>query len=951
MQAYVANVVWPRELTRVVTANRWANVAGYGHLPAGDETVPFAAAPRARTWYSALWDGGAPLVSRHLYRKMRLVDVRLAMLAPIIRTWLAQARGANDEQVHDFVIPLHPGWDYEGDLVLSRATLPLGPIERWVVKASLRFRRVPVENGAIRETSVILREMIADLNALIDTRQADEFGEQLKEVNAFLAFLYRLAQISDEDFSYAQLESGQRLFSRALAEEWVGAYRDMIRRAVERLPDEAEFTGQIAYAPAHIYGLVASKISPGAMRPVLWLEKYLANELMDWALKEHRAETPKNATGKRSYNLSRQEETYERAWRELVAGWERLLQVIAAAPDRRKRGDRSWEDLKRTAENINAHLRATTQIAARAVWLGDRLATSWTCDLMLHWRIPAERAWNTRGAYWSVRSEALTLETLELDWAELDDLSLAQGGTPITASLVFGAIMHNAWRDHVVLLASLFVHWAIHSNAAEAATQAARMLLRGEPHDRGDTGIHDDGGLSGASVLISALRVTGTGERFDERSYAGRIDHLLEGLGQLGDSPSVSMRVYSSSGGLSFETLQEAQAIAIMATTLGPQAIDGGLRRLLTQSDDEALRRLESYLRSLLAAFDGITAERHGSLLVELVGSGDAPTFDERRAHARQLVEQSLDVLTGHRTKAIIDAEIDLERVGALAAAAGSQAFTSTAFPRNLFAEMVPTNDVLADFTLPVVGLSKGAYTNPPMAQAVVNEEEWWQNALSGWVADVVWGDVVRKADFQEIEGRTPDEFWKAVRDGSARILKAGQKPLLVIGRATEPEWLMDWRWLHRQGGTPMPPDLVLTIEEDRPEGYEFTMNGTPVYQARTERGAAYLIPTQLFHRLRYHLYDDGLPVSLRFKPDTEKPWLGSMHATFQREVELNDVEAYRIWWADTQDLSRSSNGAKSAMPPATPPKRNKRASRKSKGAVPLAGGEQPQKPPSATAD
>lgn len=929
IRAYVANVIWPRELTATVTTNRWGNVVDYGYLPAGDEADPFATGERARTWYSALWDGGEPRVSRRLRRKMRLVDVRVAMLAPIVRAWLAQARASNDGQVHDFVIPLQPGRDYEGDQVLARATLPLSPVARWAVRASLRFRNAPAEDGSISETGAILREMIADLIGLIDSRQADEFAGQLGEVITFHAFLYRLAQISDEDVSYAQLGSGQSLFDSALAEDWARAYRDMIRRAVERLPDEAEFMGRIAHAPAHIYNRVASEVTPKALQPILWMAQSLAYRLIDWALGEHRAETSSATGGKRAFTLSRQEETYARAWRELVAGWERLLQAIATAPDRRERGDPRWDDLKRIAESVADHLHATTQMTARAVWLGDTLATSWTCDLMLHWQLQAERAWDTRGAYWRVRSEALTLATLERDWAAVEELPLAQGGDTLTAPVVFGAIMHNAWRDHVVILASLCIHWAIHAGAAETAMQAARMLLNGEPYDRGDTGVHDNGGLSGADILISALRIKGSGERFAERSYAGRIDHLLEGLGQLGDSPWVSMRIYSSGGGLSFDALPQAQVIAIMATSPGPQAINGDLRRLLTQSADEALRRREEYLRALLAAFDELDTERDGKLLVALADPTDGPSFNERRDHARELVKQSLGVLTGHRDQAIVDAQPDPARVGAVAAAASSEAFTPTAFPRHLFAEIAPTPDALGEFTLRVNGLSKGAYTDPPMAQAVVNEEEWWRDAMSGQIAAVVWWDVVCKADFQEVEGRTPDEFWDAVRDGSARIREAGQDPLLVIGNVTDPEWLLDWRWPHRQGGAPKPADLVITREEGQVEGYEFTMNGTPVYRAQTAYGAAYLIPVQLLRRLRYHDYGNGLPVSLRFEPDAENPWLGTMHAMFQRDVELGDGEAYRIRWADAIETARGDEGE---VPPVeSAPKPNPRR-RRAKG-------------------
>lgn len=458
------------------------------------------------------------------------------------------------------------------------------------------------------------------------------------------------------------------------------------------------------------------------------------------------------------------------------------------------------------------------------------------------------------------------------------------------------------------------------------------MLLHGEPHDRGDTSVNDDERLSGADILISALRITGSGERFAEHSYAERIEHLLEGLGQIGDSPWVSMRIYNSSGGLSFEALPEAHAIAITAMTPGPQAIDGDLRRLLTQSDDEALRRRESYLRTLLAVFGGIDADRHGDLLAALVGPGDGPAFDERRGHARQLVEQSLGVLTGHRGKAIVDAQIDPARVGAVAAAAGSQAFTPTAFPRQLFAEVVPTAEELANFTLRANGLSKGAYTDPPMAQAVVNEEDWWRDAVSGQVATVVWWDVVCKANFQEIEGRTADEFWNAVRDGSARIREAGHDPLLVIDNVSDPEWLLDWRWPHRQSEAPKPVDLVITREEDQVEGYEFTMNGTRVYRAQTAYGVAYLIPAQLLRRLRYHDYGGGLPVSLQFEPDPENPWLGTMHASFQREVELGDFEAYRIRWKEPLDLPKSGDGTQIPNSPETQPTRRRKTARKLRG-------------------
>ena len=384
-------------------------------------------------------------------------------------------------------------------------------------------------------------------------------------------------------------------------------------------------------------------------------------------------------------------------------------------------------------------------------------------------------------------------------------------------------------------------------------------------------------------------------------------DHLLEGLGQLGDAPWVSMRIYSSSGGLSFDALPKAQSIAMIATTLGPQAINGDLRRLLTQSDDEALRRREKYLEELLASFDSLESQRDTALVAKLVSSSEEPLINERRVHARQLVEQCLALLKGHRDQALIDAQMDPVRVRAVAEAAGSEAFTPTAFPRNIFPEIAQTTDVLEEFTLSVSGLSKGAYTDPPMAQLVINEEEWWRDAVSGQVAAVVWRDVLAKANFQELEARTPEEFWEAVRDGSARIREAGHDPLLVVGTLADPEWLLDWRWPHRRGGAPKPSDLVITREEGQVEAYEFTMNETPVYRAATAYGVAYLMAAQLMRRLRYHEFGDGLPVRLRFESDPANPKLGTMHASFQRAVELGGGEAFRIRWADAIESTEAA--------------------------------------------
>lgn len=906
-RSYVANVIWPRELVAAVTSNHWHNVIEYEHLPSGDKVDPFADEARARVWYSALREGGKPRVSRRLSGKKRLIDVRFGVLAAVVDSWLTQAHELDDGQVHDFVIPLQPGWTYEGNRVLARATTSLGPIACTAIKASLKFGTAPVENGAISATSKILEEMIADLIALIDSNQANEFGDQLREVIKFHAFLYRLAQNIDEGFNYSQLGSGQSIFNNALSEDWAKAYRDVIHRIIKRLPDEPQFMRSMVYAPSNLYLRVSSEVTPAALSPLLGLAESIAYDMTEWALGEYRAEKDSGLDDGRAFSLTRRGEVYAGAWREQVAGWESLLTAIARGPDRRNRGDRTWQDFTCISENIAKHLRATTKMTARAVWLGDTLATSWTSDLVLHWLPQAERGWNPRSTLPIRRSEALTLEVLQLDWEAVEKLPLKPRGEAVSASGIFSAVMNNVWRDHVFILASVCIHWAIYHGASETAPKAAHMLLHRKPHDRGDTGLQATRDFSGVDFLISALRIVGSGEHFSDKSYAGSFDHLLEGLGRLEEEAKVSMRIYSSSGGLSFSSLPIAQAIALMVTTSSPQGINSDFRHFLTHSVDDILRRREDFLTRLIAAFDEISADEHQELLTSLVRPGDALSFDARRDHARRLVEQSFDELKGYRAAAIVDAPIDNTRMATVTAAAASEAFSKTGFPRQLFDEITATDQTLSEFTMSLSGVSKGEFTDPPMGVPVLNEEDWWRQAMSNQVAVVIWSDIIGKTKFLDIQSQTPDDFWQVVREGSAKLRDAGLDPILVIGNTFNPDWWFDWVWPESQGGTSRPSDLVITTEEGQLDSYECTMNDIPVYRAQTEEGVAYLIPTQLFSKLRFHEFCDGSSVALDLESDPENPWSGTMHATFQREVELANFESYRVRWAQVEGMPLAS--------------------------------------------
>lgn len=890
IRAYVANVVWPRELMALVTRNHWDGAVAYGHLPGGDEGPDGETG--ARTWYSSLGAWGEPRVHKQLASKKRLVDIRFKMIESVVRRWLADVRPLAAEAQHDFVLPVEPGQDYEGQRTLARATTALGPVSRFAISHAFKFRRVREDHGAVEQTARLLREMMADLLALIDGRQAEEFSVQLDEILDFHLFLYELAQCHDEDFSYALLGAGRGLFgySETLGPNWAKAYRDVVQRAVERLADDPAFASRLAHVSQRLYGRAAATVMPKALEPLIHLEASLAYRLMDWA------SGPGDRTGTDTARPAHRDE-YGEAWRAFVAGWEGLLREIGSTYRRRDAPVRQWPDFQRIGDNVILHLRVTTEIAARAVWIDDRTAARWACDLLLHWNIQAEQAWGTRGAYWRLQQESLTIALLDRPWSEVEPLGEAPAGTMPAPALMFGAAVQNAWRDHLITLACLFIHWSIHLPSPTGAPTAARMLLQNEPHDHGDTGLHGDTPFTGTEILGSILRIQGGGARWEDDSYAGRFDHLLEQLGKIGDAPSVSMRIYSLGGGLSFEALPLAIILAILATSPQPQGLDGELRRQLTQGNDQALLRIKPYLEALIAAAGEANAVQHLHILAA-ISDLEAADFETRLGHARRLVAEALAVLDGHREQAIADAPIDPARIAAVAAAAGADAFAPNRFPFNLFGAVEPTDAELTPQVLQTGGLSKGSYTDPLMGHIVINEDDWWRRMIAERIAAFVWWDISRGLTFEDIDARTSDDFWHAIRDAAKRMQDHGLTPILVLANASFPEWLRDWRWPYGDDVARKPDDLVITDRALQVEGYALHLNDIAVYEAPTVYGAAYLMPAEVLRRVRFHDYD-GKAVDLEFEPDPEDRWKGSMLTSFQRDIELAEMTAYRIRFAD----------------------------------------------------
>jgi hypothetical protein len=901
-RSYVANVSWRHQLHTLLLANNWGNAGTYGHLPTGDDEGEFLEeGKRATIYYSPLFNTDPALATRKLSRDFTLADVRFGILKPVVASWLQTVRRSTDAKRVTLSFPLLPDEAYKGDVALARSSVPLGWGARAALPLGFRFKkksRLPFNTA---DTATLLKEMIADLLALADLRQVEEFGAQLNVVADFHAFLYLIAQSTDEDFNFSQFES---TWTKTVAQEWASEYRDLQRRAAERLPEEPELFGRCCYVPARIYGRCHDTVSPVALTPLLALSANLFHHLMVWAVGEHRNETGQTPDAGKSFMLTRPAAAHAGAWRTLVAGREEFLDVILRWP---KSDAPDWKALQRHNVNVIDHLRFVAEMVGRGAWNGDRLAVLWAVDLLIGWIERAERDWPDQGhTWWALRPQSLTLDLFAADWPAVQALPITTTDVPVTPRDVYAGIFHNAWRDHIVTVAAVCIHWCFEFGSGGTAALAARMLLAGERYDKGASSVRAADPPSATDILIATLRIVGAGWPFS-KSYSSRFESLAERLDELRQEPWVSMRIYSSNGGLGFATLYAEHALALMATSEAAEQarVDDPLRRMLVDGDDETKRRREAYLRGLLAALPGLDRAACEPIFEAIKRPGHQIGYDASLASLRSLVEQSITALETHRQQAIRQAAIDPARLRDVATAAASLGFNKQtgAFPIHAFAHVEIVPDELTTFTLRSLNQEKGAYTAPQLAQPISNEKEWWGTTMRDQVANIIWRDVLQATPFESLSGLSPEEFWSAIKNAALQIRAAGGDPILVISSSMEPSWLNEWRWTEVRLGAQRPDDMTIHRDNSSEPGYEFSLNDIRVYRASCYRGEAYIISQSILERARFHDFGDGLPVSVAFEDDPNDLWRGSLKVDYQHAVKVGNAKAFRIRYAPAKEV------------------------------------------------
>ena len=138
--------------------------------------------------------------------------------------------------------------------------------------------------------------------------------------------------------------------------------------------------------------------------------------------------------------------------------------------------------------------------------------------------------------------------------------------------------------------------------------------------------------------------------------------------------------------------------------------------------------------------------------------------------------------------------------------------------------------------------------------------------AVKSSVTDVVWTELAARPS-QNVDTRSSDEFYAALKSSAAKWIADGRRPVLFVRARDVPIWVRDWF----AGEVPTGAKISRKAEIAS-SGYMGTIDGIDVYVGPGRDRAALLVPADILSGMTYQKKGDGGVLDLTVGAD--QAWL-----------------------------------------------------------------------------
>ena len=920
VRRYATNVTWPQELREHLASHFFVSAVREKLLPGPDYSS------EAEEKVPSVWLGpsglsiGVPTVEILVPPDSRLIDIRFRFLKWSTTLWLRRAfRGGLTKEKESskpllfryhnetpvLLYPVDPGSTYSGNTVVCQVigSVPVSWVERLFIRWAFKFRRSP--SPLELTTSDILDDLKAEALLALQAGELQTFSDAVDELVDLYILLIEASAFKNTEGNldnYAGVSDRHHVFGRPVYKSWSRRFVDLFEAASDRVSSNEAFFVDLISVPGSLFSRLGDFAQPDILAHFVELPPVLFRRLASWWVKtleqqgvtEHDAN---NASSLRPPFFG----TYDSILREFVGLWESLKND--QFPPRTDETP-SWSDLREAGRYFDYHLHATAAMVIECVLRGDKTGAEWTLDVLLKW-FPELQFHFDAHSYFFRLEKLITFEVTGRSWEETKGVLDVEEGGYIQGSApkgLFAVALRNYWIDVCCVVAYTLGAWGKDcSSDRSLLVRILSALVYGEAPRSGGLDVGSVKPVSNANDLFIAILRQYHSEGAYRRGYRARLDRLVERLAEATKGKMVPGRIYSGSGVDDLDSVRDGQFILL--TLLVPEGwnpiaeVEQTMRKWVRE-DDAKLRELVNDLREWKERVAKPDFAGYKELFEHVKGSRPGTSFNEATARLSAGIDELITKVEAIRAEAIRDLPVNeahLEEVGKWASARGFSK-TSGAFPLPLFGVVSTSGKELQSRSLVLRGVAKGEYTEPPMAQRAVNEEEWFGEMVQKHVAASVLEEVLKRLTPQEEDGKSPDVYWEQMKRYADHTIRAGKHAILLIENRTVPHWIYEWTDPYRKRPEETPPDLeVWRDPELKSDSYISNVNNIAVYRAPIPQGASYLLAAESFKSLTFTLLSNNNFVHVEALPSGAETAVIDLRLTWRFAIELDAYPAVKL--------------------------------------------------------
>ncbi|MEL0630096.1 hypothetical protein [Psychromonas aquatilis] len=606
--------------------------------------------------------------------------------------------------------------------LIKYSGLNLSRLSKLLIRLS--FSTKQVEDKGDKSLTSMIQAVIGSTHDALREKNIGEFKSSLDNIVKWhieIASALGFINDSNQPDNWLLLPTTS-FFSRRYLDEIMSEYYQVSKLAVELIPDNKEFYGEVLYLHKRIFSRREDLVEEEGF-------KLIQGNYFNWVLLMEWRSFSFNTTDMMILNK------YEDILYDFVGSWESWLDYIGPR-------EMHSENIKQTLPLLITHLEFTAQTAITALRYDNFEAAGWGVDMLNNWikKVSSRELFHEKYRW---NSELVTHRIL-FESSNIEPWKSILKGDDFKLIPAFDIALKNAAFDLRVITAC-YILLKPKSDKKDSINKYIKALLSGAAiHPTGTingTINRTTGAISNCSDLLGAFIRQRDYAHYGEGSYGSWLSKVLESFSRVNEQKRVSGRIYSGWGRNDVCSMNKAYVeIAISLSThewqLAHKWFDIIFSATFSHMDQKTLiEDLQTWLK--------IAEEIDGSILMaeeELTSN-----IENFKTSVQKVIEQ----VKNRQHKIVNDAEVDQELLtyfGKVCSESLIAVSNSPLFPIKLFKRFSTNLDITDQkfFQVYLIDYAKEKIAVGLEENRTINEEDSFKRIINNDIKVNILRELLR---------------------------------------------------------------------------------------------------------------------------------------------------------------------------------------------------------------